>query len=338
MDAQELLDITHHNYPDTIRITYSDELEKASILECSQVNNRFIRKSKSPVPLISSVESSLRLRSILSDQALRKQMESIHSLPALPAIYHSMTNELSSPHCSLLVVGQIIEQDVGLTSTVLRIVNSAFYGMNQRVESVAQGVALLGVHLIKNITLTAKVFSQFKGNNTNLQRLNQLNIDSCKVGVMANQFARYAKLNRSDVDHSQIAGMLCNVGEMIETLPGNNTTDNSEIANELLGAHLLRAWMMPDAVTEAVAMQYESLPVVDDSAITPLTILHSVRYLQQHFTDVNCQSQQEENLAYLSQWLPESTASCWLATFKDVVLLSDEAQASQAQASQARVA
>ena len=201
--------------PDSIRFTLSADLDHEVVLESARANHRFINRAVSDDVLVSAIESSLRLNRKLKEATLKHRIGDIHTLPALPEIYQKMVTELTSPHSSLMNVAMIIETDAGLTVTVLKIVNSAFYGLNTRVESVSQGVALLGVHLIKNITLTAKVFAQFEACEMDLIKLRKLNDQAIKTGALCNQFARLARVPRTVVDHVQIAGMLSIIGQLV---------------------------------------------------------------------------------------------------------------------------
>lgn len=318
----ELLNQIKQLYPEIVRFTISDNPDQEVVLESARANHRFINKSLDTTVLIACVECSLRLRNALSDEKLRTRIRCIQSLPSLPVIYNDMLSELAAPHSSLLKVGRIVETDAGLTATVLKIVNSAFYGLSQRVESVAQAVALLGVHLIKNIALTAKVFSMFEGNCNDLKRLSQLNNDACTLGALTNQFARHARISRSAVDHSQIAGMLANVGELIALTETKNAIDgDSDIRTEMLGAYLLRDWLMPDPIVEAVALQYESPPRQSET-LTPLIILHAIRYLQAHFTQVDDATQYAECQNYLEQFIDDEVTVLWLNAYQDLHLLT----------------
>ena len=318
----DLLNQIKQLYPDIIRFTISDNPDQEVVLESARANHRFINKSLDTTVLIACIECSMRLKIVLSDKKLRTQIQCVQSLPSLPVIYNDMLTELAAPHSSLLKVGRIVETDAGLTATVLKIVNSAFYGLSQRVESVAQAVALLGVHLIKNIALTAKVFSIFEGNCNDLQRLTQLNTDACTLGALTNQFARHARVSRSAVDHSQIAGMLANVGELIALTAINRELDgNGDIRTEMLGAYLLRDWLMPDPIVEAVALQYESPPRHTET-LTPLIILHAIRYLQANLTKVDDPTQYAECQEYLEQFIDSELTILWLNAYQDLHLLT----------------
>lgn len=326
MSGFDLLGNVRNSHPETIRLTLSTDHDAEVVMESARANHRFIAKPVSYSVLTTAIDCSLRLRSVMLDEQLAHFVSDIESLPALPEIYNKMMAELASPHGSLLTVGSIIESDTGLTVTVLKIVNSTFYGLSQRVESVAQGVALLGVHLIKNITLTAKVFSQFKGSALSLRRLSQLNDQAVKMGALANQFGRYAKVARSTVDHSQMSGMLANIGELIKAIKNDDQTESSHLSHELIGAYLLRLWLLPDAIVEAVALQRESPPRFVES-ITPLIILHAIRHLQDNFTNVNDEEQRQACQDYLETFVPEAIVDLWLNAYQDLEqLTSSDAQ------------
>jgi len=329
MSGFELLSKLQANYPDVVRITLSADLDQESVLESTRVNHRFINRAVSTEVLISTIASSLRLQEVLGGENLKRTMNEIGSLPSLPEIYQRMVNELSSSQSSLLNVSKIIESDSALTATVLKIVNSAFYGLNQRVESVSQGVALLGVHLIKNVTLTAKVFAEYKGGEQQLSKLRQLNDNANKNGALTNQFARLAHVPRSVVDHAQIAGMLSNIGELVQLSKStDDTPELSEADSNLQGAYLLKLWMLPDPIVEAVALQHESPPRAT-AALTPLIILHAVRYLEAHFVDLTDNSQRTACQAYLEELVSPAIATSWMNAYCDMHTLTEDDAADQ---------
>lgn len=321
MSGFDLLARIRSGHPNTIRLTHSADHDAEVVLESARANHRFIPKPVSCAVLTTAIECSLRLKNVLLDEQLAAFVSDIESIPALPAIYNEMIAELASSRGSLLTVGSIVEKDTGLTVTVLRIVNSTFYGLSQRVESVAQGVTLLGVHLIKNIALTAKVFSQFKGNQLSMRRLTQLNDQAVKMGALSNQFGRYAKVSRSTVDHSQMAGMMANIGELVVAIKPGKPAEPSDLSSELIGAYLLRLWLLPDAIVEAVALQHESPPRFVES-ITPLVILHAIRYLQCNFTDVTDEQQRLACQKYFESFVPASVVELWLNAYQDLEQLT----------------
>lgn len=320
MSGFQLLDQARKAPRAPIRFTLTAD-EAAEAMLCNlRVNQRFLLKPLDVELLATSIERSLRLNECMNQEPLKRFMRSVTSIPAIPAIYDDMVQELALPDSSLLKVGEIVEKDTGLTLSVLKVVNSAFYGINRRVESVAQAVTLLGVHMIKNITLTTKVFSRFSGSKLSASRMAALNDEAIRIGALSNQFARYAKMPRIALDHCQIAGMMANVGELIAAARADVPSDSLP-AVELIGASVLRGWYMPDAVVEAVALQYDA-PQKDPEVVTPLAVLQSIRYLQSNFTNTTDLQQRDACARYLNEYLKPDVTDAWLSAFAAIEQLS----------------
>ncbi|NND90529.1 MAG: HDOD domain-containing protein [Granulosicoccus sp.] len=321
MEGVTLLDQVRSSAQQPLRFTLSSNSEAEAVLANSRANQRFLLKPVSAEQLANIIERSMRLQHALNEERLNLYMSTVNAVPSVPAIYDEMMKELASAHSSLIKVASITESDTGLTVTVLKIVNSAFYGLSNRVESVGQAVTLLGVHLIKNITLTTKVFARFKGSKLSARRLTQLNDEAMRIGALANQFARLAKLSRSTTDHCQIAGMMANVGELIATSKAESDDGQPSLSIEIIGARLLDSWLMPYAVVEAVALQHESPPRNVDM-LSPLVVLHSIRYLQKTFTDTTDDQQRTLCHEYLAQLVPPAVAEDWMDAFHAIEQLT----------------
>lgn len=327
MSGFQLLDQARKAPRAPVRFTLTADAGAEAVLGNLRINQRFLMKPLEVELLATSIERSLILNECMNREPLKRFMRSVTSIPAMPAIYDDMMQELASPHSSLLKVGDIVETDTGLTLSVLKVVNSAFYGINRRVESVAQAVTLLGVHMIKNITLTTKVFSRFSGSKLNASRLAELNNEAIRIGALSNQFARYAKVPRSTLDHCQIAGMMANVGQLIAATREDASPDSLPPV-ELIGASVLRGWYMPDAVVEAVALQYDP-PKQTADVVTPLSVLHGIRYLQANFTNTADKQQREACAQYLHGFVKPDVAGAWLDAFSAIEHLT-AAQSSNA--------
>lgn len=320
MTGMDLFTAVKNTDEKIIRIIHSADTDSEVVLESSRAVHRFVAKPVSIDHLVSLLENSFQLRDMLSDRELRNFMLNVNSVPALPAIYNEMMQELASPHSSLIKLANIVEGDTGLSISVIKTVNSAFYGLSQRIESVAQAVTLLGVHLIKNITLTTKVFSCFEGSSLGIKRLTQLNNDAMRIGAIANQFARYAKLPKTTAGHCQLVGMLSNIGELIVT-DKNEGNESTSLSSSIVGAYLLHLWKMPDTVVEAVAMQHELADSVIET-VTPLTVLHSIRYLQEHYTDMNDDDQLQACKTYLASFITEQLVDTWVEAYQTIEQLT----------------
>jgi HD-like signal output (HDOD) protein len=104
------------------------------------------------------------MNKIAYDERYRQFIENMAQLPSLPAVVAHLIKVVSSPETSAEDAAQIIEKDPALTTRVLRLANSAFYGMPRSVSSVQSAVVILGFNTIKSLVLSASVMQMFPQN------------------------------------------------------------------------------------------------------------------------------------------------------------------------------
>ena len=86
---------------------------------------------------------------------IRKRLEqSLKELPPLPTAVAKVLDETNKTEPDLHRIDEIIAGDQALASKVLRIVNSAYYGLSRQVTSVGQAVMILGIQQVRTITLS----------------------------------------------------------------------------------------------------------------------------------------------------------------------------------------
>lgn len=284
MNGAELLSHIAQHYPDTVRVAFSATEGAELTLESLHATHRFVAKSEGAEQVNRAIVRSFELREQLHDPTLRTLITGITTLPVLPEIYDRLMLELASEDFSIDVVCRIIESDISLSATLLKVVNSPYYGLVRHVESPTHAVNLLGIEVVKNILLSEKVVSQFQQFSPSAERVSTLNIQASIRGVLANRFARLAKLAKRQVDHCQMAGMLSSLGELvIETrMVDANVLPTQEHIENLVGSSILGLWSLPDTIVEAVLHQNDTtLPIGDQSA---MHVLHAIRHLEAAFT------------------------------------------------------
>jgi len=95
------------------------------------------------------------------DQALR----ALAKLPPFSPILNRLIASLAHEDVSFSKVAELIEKDTVLAGNVLRLVNSALYGLRGTVNSIRHAVSLLGIAKLRNATLSmsvARMWSQVK--------------------------------------------------------------------------------------------------------------------------------------------------------------------------------
>ena len=81
---------------------------------------------------------------ILDKISFRKKVEQLSNLPTLPNLLDKFTRMLKDPKTSMAAFGKELSKDQMLTSKILKLVNSAFYGFPGRISTVTNALVLLG--------------------------------------------------------------------------------------------------------------------------------------------------------------------------------------------------
>ncbi len=101
--------------------------------------------------------------STAGSEQYQRIIENLRQLPSLPSVATRLMEVVNSPYSSADDAANLIEKDPALTSTVLRMANSAFYGMPRSVSSVSSAVVILGFNTIRSIVLSASIMKAFPG-------------------------------------------------------------------------------------------------------------------------------------------------------------------------------
>lgn len=88
-------------------------------------------------------------------------IENLRQLPSLPVVATRLMQVVNSPDSSADDAASLIEKDPALTSSLLRLANSAFYGMPRSISSVSSAVVILGFNTIRSIVLSASIIKAF---------------------------------------------------------------------------------------------------------------------------------------------------------------------------------
>lgn len=92
----------------------------------------------------------------------KKILRDIQDLPAIPKIVNQLRDMVTSPETSAREIASLIEHDEALTARVIRICNSAYFGLVRSIVSVPQAVAYLGMKTLYNLVLAGSISELFQ--------------------------------------------------------------------------------------------------------------------------------------------------------------------------------
>ncbi|MEM7221052.1 MAG: response regulator [Pseudomonadota bacterium] len=270
VDGLALLTTVREEFPDTVRIALSGH--SGCEMQCAMVAQQFISKPAEVETLKGAIERARVLRSQLRSDAMREVVGGMSTLPSPPEIYQRVMAEATSESGTLARVGEIIDEDVGMSAKVLQLVNSAFFGIPRRIESVRQAATLLGFEVLRGLVLSEGFFRGHDADTLGGLDIAQLARDSQEVSAYARVVGRSIGLKRSLVDQASMAGKLHNVGKLVlaKAFPERYANVISAIgegagfsfaeevefgcAHPMVGGYLLGVWGLPDIIVEAVTL------------------------------------------------------------------------------------
>ncbi len=202
-------------------------------------------------------------------------------LPTIPHVLVKLNEVLADPESSADDVAQVISLDPAVSTNILRIVNSAYYGLQVRVSSVNLAVSIMGFNMTKKVALKAAVFSVFaKDKERSFTNFDPKNFwqHSIFSGVLARVLGQGSS-NFSGVhpEDLYICGLLHDIGKIIllesacDTFEGilNQAATSGRPCDEIeqeelgythadVGSVLAIKWFLPEDLT--IAIRYHHAP------------------------------------------------------------------------------
>lgn len=195
-------------------------------------------------------------------------------LSSFPDIYFQINAALQSPRCSASHLADVVSRDTSLTTKLLRLVNSAFYGFPAKIDTISRAIAILGTNELTTLALGISVVQYFENIPGSLINMKNFWKHSIACGVLSRILASL-KVGLSE-ERFFVAGLIHDVGRLVmfKRLPFASTQalllsrstqsplldaeqeimgfDHSEVSGALL-----KAWRFP-ATLELPARHHHS--------------------------------------------------------------------------------
>lgn len=155
----------------------------------------------------------------MNENHLRKIEKYINGMPALPVTVTKVVEIANNPATSPVDLNKVISLDPVLMARVLKLINSAYYGVSSKVNSLVRAIIMLGINTVKNLALSSAVMDTF-GKKQQFRALDPQAFwrHSLGVGVTSKLIARKRKIDSSRLEEYFIAGLLHGIGK----IPLNN--------------------------------------------------------------------------------------------------------------------
>lgn len=202
--------------------------------------------------------------------ALLKQID---SFPALPTTVNKVMAVTGNPESSAHDLMKAILPDQSMCTAILKIANSAFFGLPGQVGTIEKAVIVLGFEEVRNVVIGKAVFASFqKLNKSNRHNIQTFWEHSFTCGLAAKILATHLGYSQSELF---IAGLIHDIGKlaMLMTFPHDYSpllelsepyqfqsiikeNEIFSISHDEIGMRLLKRWHFPEALIMAIGYHH----------------------------------------------------------------------------------
>jgi len=265
---------------------------------------------------------------------LDKLLADSKEIPPLPEIYIRVSELLEADHTTAQEIGDALQTDPSLTTKMLKMLNSAFYGLSSEVTSVPQAVTLLGRQQLKNMLMGSVLSGLFSDMSSDSFSMHDFWQHSIKTAIIARHLALQSA-NVIDHDAFFTAGLLHDIGRLviadkmpdsiadIELLMNDAEIDIVLAENNILGfTHMdvskaiMTRWKLPSMLIQC-AIKHHNIhhegPFAIDTCIVYLANKLSVLNVIDDEDDLATALDNIENWQQTQCSLEQITVACQLA-------------------------
>lgn len=222
-------------------------------------------------------------------------LATIDDLPPLPLVLNRVLQVLNDSKSSSSQIATLVEKDSVLSGSVLRCVNSAYYGLQSTVTSIRRAVALLGFSTVRNLALAFSMRRMLTRSRMPPARLySRYSQHSLSCAMLCHYLAGSVEVENTDAAFA--AGLFHDIGKLLilTTFPdllsqiveryeaSDSTYEQTEAAvlqvtHSELSKLVLQKWQLPECIQQAVEYHHRpgECPRQSERALPLAAIVHA---------------------------------------------------------------
>jgi putative nucleotidyltransferase with HDIG domain len=276
----------------------------------------------------------------MDKSAAYQQLERIRDLPTLPEIAMKVNRMLQEENITIERLRETIEKDQAIVTRLLKLVNSAFFGLRSRVNTLSEAIVMLGFNSVRNVVVSVSIIEAFAGKTGSFdmkshwkhsiatamtaKKLSELthfgNPETCFLTGLLHDIGKIVLYQHFTEQFGRIAELMCQRNISFSTAEKEtDVLDHSRI-----GAYLAEKWQLPRVLIDVIKHHHQCGKVSSDQDM--LLIVHTADILSNAFLSETrnrqCLSELDQTAAArlktpirsINEWLPvladEITSAC----------------------------
>jgi HD-like signal output (HDOD) protein len=234
----------------------------------------------------------------LAFEAFKQRVEGIQELATLPSVILRILEVMNNPVADARDVEREIMEDPVITTKVLKVANSPFYGSGRDIASVSQAVVLMGFAEVQNIALSVSIFSRFSGTTKLFDRRafwEHCFATACAADALQNRVS-------AQTNDGYVAGMLHDIGRIvldqyfpnefrdIIALSEKQQMSLLDAERKILGVThcdigywLTEKWKLPTMLTDSILFHHSPFSCRESYVLT--SIVHVADFIAKAFAN-----------------------------------------------------
>ena len=222
------------------------------------------------------------VQSDLSEKSAQEQLlEDLKDLPTLPTVVAQVMVTLNQTSSSAKDLERLIANDQAIAAKLLKLANSAFYGLPGKVNSLGRAITLLGFNTVRSMVLTIGVVTKFSGASRN-EYFNRGDFWEHSLSVALASKLLATKDPSVNSEEAHIAGLLHDLGRIVfdfckpvefkdalkrvrEQSVNARLAERESIglSHDEIGSIVAVKWRFPEFIRESMAFHHEPYKAVN---------------------------------------------------------------------------
>ena len=189
------VDITHPAVKEVVRLSIACRLERP------------LTPRQSVRPLKPSAQT------VSSREMLAKIDRQDIALPEVPTMVYQLNEIIADPMSSAGDIAGVVNKSPSLTATLLKVVNSAFYGLRSKIDNISRAVMMIGARELSSLAMAVTIMETFKNIPREAIDVASFLEHSLACGVVARILAGYGGM--ANTEQLFVSGMLHDIGRLV---------------------------------------------------------------------------------------------------------------------------
>ena len=211
------------------------------------------------------------------DDVLKKIYSKIDEIPTLPAVIPKLLSVMESDRTNASDIAKTISSDPALSSKILKVANSAYYGFSQEIFNLKLAMPLLGHNMVKSLALSIGVIQSLPSGRRSPNFSDKgLWVHSLAVATLMQELGKRLR-KEGNAEHLFIIGLLHDIGKIVlnqyfgelfqealeevhnEGIAGLHIAESRLIGFDhgKIGAMLLTRWKFPEVISRSIAVHHQ---------------------------------------------------------------------------------